>query len=317
VRLAKVLNAVGRTCITAGTLVLLFVAYQLWGTGIREAQAQDRLEKKFNDRLAQVQGDSGTLGTTSTSTPSSDTVTTETLPVTTAPPTDPAAVVEGEPIGQIEIPKIGLNAYVIEGVGDSDLHQGPGHYPGTPLPGQQGNAAIAGHRTTYGAPCGRIDELNPGDTITVTTLQGKFTYAVMKQEDGSGHIVVSPSHAEVLNDPGDGINRLTLTACHPKYSASERIIVFASLQGEPKPSSVTTHPGEVPTAPPNLDVSGDSAPKLPPILFGLLCAAIWIAAWQIGNRWRKWPAYFIGSPFFFVALFYFFENFSRLLPPNY
>jgi sortase A len=314
VRLAKVLNAVGRVCITAGVLILLFVVYQLWGTGLREAQAQDRLEKKFNQQLAQA-GDNGAVGSSSTtsssSSTSSDTVTTETLPPTTAPSTD-VPVVEGEPIGQIQIPKIGLDAYVIEGVGDADLHQGPGHYPGTPLPGQKGNAAIAGHRTTYGAPFGNIDELIPGDEITVTTVQGKFTYEVMKQQDGSGHIIVSPSAAEVLNDVGD--NRLTLTACHPKYSAAERIIVFATLKGTPKPGGAT-HPVKAEEL--DLSVSGETAPSLPPIMLALLCAVIWIAAWQIGKRWRKWPSYFIGLPFFLVALFYFFENFSRLLPPNY
>src|SRR5262245_23624916 len=167
-RLARVLGVVGRVFITAGVLILLFVAYQLWGTGIREAQAQDRLERKFNERLNQTQSDNPTIGSSSSSgapTTSSDTVTTRTLPVTTAPATD-FPVVEGEPIGRIEIPRISLDAYVVEGVGDDDLHSGPGHYPGTPMPGQEGNAAIAGHRTTYGAPFGSIDELAPGDKIT-------------------------------------------------------------------------------------------------------------------------------------------------------
>jgi sortase A len=330
VRLAKVLNAIGRTSITAGVLILLFVAYQLWGTGIRERQAQDRLERKFREQQAALQ-DNGTIATSSSSgsaSTSSDTVTTETLPVTTAP-SEGISVVEGEPIGQIKIPKIGLDAYVVEGVGDNDLHQGPGHYPSTPLPGQAGNASIAGHRTTYGAPFGSINELSPNDSITVTTLQGSFLYKVVDCDKldklldahrglhcdvGSGQIIVSPSASFVLEDLG--FNALTLTACHPKYSASERIIVFAELSGEPKPQ--LPHQVAARDAPKaSLSVSGESAPKLPVILFALLCAAIWIVAWQIGKRWRKWPSYFIGLPFFLVALFYFFENFSRLLPPNY
>ncbi len=111
-----------------------------------------------------------------------------------------------------------------------------------------------------------------------------------------------------------GKNLLTLTACHPKYSASKRIVVFAELQGEPKPA-----PPRAPDAPKPVfqGLSGERAPKLPAILYGLLCAAIWIAAWRIGKLWRKWPAYFIGFPIFLVALFFFFENFSRLLPSNY
>lgn len=314
------MNVVGRTLITAGVLVLLFVVYQLWGTGIREAQAQSRLEDQFNDKLAQVEtpGDSATIGSTTSSSPdtstSTDTVTTETLPVTTAPATD-VAPVKGEAIGQIKIPKIGLDAYVIEGVDDADLHEGPGHYPGTPLPGQDGNAAIAGHRTTYGAPFANIDELIPGDKITVTTIQGTFTYAVLAQPDGSGHIIVNPSQSEVLDDVGD--NRLTLTACHPKYSASKRIVVFAQLQGEPKPFTPPPDHDGAPETVVSLDLGTETGPKRPVFFYGLLCAAIWIAAWLIGKRWRKWPAYFIGLPFFLVALFYFFENFSRLLPSNF
>lgn len=308
-RLAKALSAVGRTCITAGVLILLFVVYQLWGTGIREAQAQDRLERQFNDKLAQADGGDG--ATVKSTIPNDGSTTTETLPVTTAAPQ--AAPPEGEVLGKIEIPRIGLTAFVIEGVSDSDLHNGPGHYPATPLPGQQGNAAIAGHRTTYGAPFARIDELAPGDPIKVTTLQGTFTYAVTRQDDGSGHIIVSPSATEVLNEVS-GKNLLTLTACHPKYSASKRIIVFAELQGEPKPAAP-----RAPDAPqPELQgLSGKRAPKLPAIMFGLLCAAVWIAAWRVGKLWRKWPSYFVGLPFFLAALFYFFENFSRLLPSNY
>jgi sortase A len=310
VRLAKVLSGVGRTCITGGVLILLFVVYQLWGTGIREAQAQDRLESQFNKKLAEVNGDTATVGPTSTTSTTTGSVPTETLPVTTAAPSP--APPEGEALGKIEIPKINLSAFVIEGVGVDDLKSGPGHYPATPLPGQKGNAAIAGHRTTYGAPFASIDELQPGDTIKVTTLQGSFTYAVARQEDGSGHIIVNPNQTEVLDDVGD--NRLTLTACHPKFSASKRIIVVAILQGEPKPAA--PRPADAPT--PELQgLSGKQAPKLPAIMFGLLCAAIWIAAWRIGKLWRKWPTYFIGLPFFLVALFFFFENFSRLLPSNF
>src|SRR2546421_12926810 len=102
--MAKVLNAVGRTLITAGVLILLFVAYQLWGTGIREAQAQDRLERQFNNKLADANGDGATVGPTSTTSTSSATAPTETLPVTTAAP-EPAPP-EGEALGKIEIPKI-------------------------------------------------------------------------------------------------------------------------------------------------------------------------------------------------------------------
>jgi len=218
---------------------------------------------------------------------------------------------EGQVLGKIEIPKIGLSAYVIEGVGVDALKNGPGHYPDTPLPGQQGNAAIAGHRSTYGAPFANVDDLDQGDPITMTTLQGVFHYSVTGQE------IVSPEDVQVLDNRG--ANELTLTACHPKYSASKRIVIHAQLEGTPVPAAPKVTEPAAAAAPKQLDanVSGEAAPKLPAILYGLLCAGIWALAWLVGKRWRKWPAYLIGLPIFLITLFYFFESFSRLLPANY
>jgi sortase A len=295
-RLAKVLGAVGRTFITAGVLILLFVAYQLWGTGLRTAQAQDDLEKDFNEILEDVQRTTTTT-TTSTTLPGEP----ETVP--TIPP-----VPEGDPTARIVAPAIGLDWIVVEGVALADLKKGPGHYPETPLPGQEGNAAIAGHRTTYGAPFHRIDELQAGDEITVTTVQGEFTYLVKEQ------LIVSPTQVDVLEDKGD--NRLTLTACHPKYSARERIVVISELAVDEEP--LPPPPRDPAAPPPTLDdIDGEGAPALPAILLGLLCVAIWLFAWLVGRRWRKWPSYAVGFPFFMVALFFFFEEFSRLLPSNF
>lgn len=320
VRLARVLGAIGRTMITFGVLILLFVVYQLWGTGIREAQAQNRLQHQFEDKLADAGSgeDSGVVGNSdpsaSSSTPS------DSAPAASAPATVPATVTsvappmtappEGDVLGKIEIPKIGLSAYMIEGVDVDDLKNGPGHYPDTPLPGQKGNSAIAGHRSTYGAPFANVDDLAQGDPITVTTLQGVFHYSVTGQE------IVSPEAVQVLDDRG--ANELTLTACHPKYSASKRIVIHAQLEGTPVAAApkadepATEAPKQL-----NASVSGEAAPKLPAILYGLLCAGIWALAWLVGKRWRKGPAYLIGLPIFLIALFYFFESFSRLLPANY
>jgi sortase A len=287
-RLAKVLSAVGRTCITVGTLLLLFVGYQLWGTGLREAQAQDRLGKKFEKVLDEAP---------------------EYAPGE-APPIEP--VPEGEPTAIIRIPKIGVDKNVVEGVGVADLKKGPGHYPETPLPGQKGNAAIAGHRTTYGAPFNRIDELVPGDEIIVETVQGTFRYEVIDDEgDGDGHTIVSPSQVEVLEDKGD--DRLTLTACHPKLSARQRIIVFAKLAGDQVALAAQT------TGQPSSldDLSGDRSSRAPAVVLFILCGAIWVFAYCFSRLWRKWPAYAVCVPFFAVGLFYFFEEFSRMLPSNF
>jgi sortase A len=304
-RLARVLGVVGRVCITAGVLILLFVAYQLWGTGIREAQAQNRLEDEFATTL----DDSSTTTTTEGSTPTSTPPTTEAAP----PPPPPD---DGSAVAQIRIPKIGVDKIVVEGVDVADLKKGPGHYPGSPLPGQPGNAAIAGHRTTYGAPFNRIDELEVGDEILATTVQGSFRYEVREQ------LIVAPDQVEVLEDFGDA--RLTLTACHPKYSARQRIVVVAALQG-PAAAASPTPPGPVDTgddareSAASLDagLGGERASAWPAVLLAVACALIWIIAWLVGTIWRKWPAYLVCLPFFLVVLFFFFEDFSRLLPANF
>ncbi|MGH9267292.1 MAG: class E sortase [Acidimicrobiales bacterium] len=198
-------------------LVLAFVAYQLWGTGIHHDRAQDRLREQFD---AQLQA----------SPPSSHLPNAATTPGAPAPAPaspGPAASAAGEPVARIRIPAIGVDEVVVERVSVGDLRTGPGHYPGTPLPGQPGNAAIAGHRTTYGAPFADVDELAPGDEIVLETTQGTFRYQVTGQQ------IVRPDQVEILEDAGD--DRLTLTSCHPKYSARQRIVVTAMLSDTPAP----------------------------------------------------------------------------------
>ena len=85
---------------------------------------------------------------------------------------------DGDAVGKILIDRIGLSSVVVEGTDAGDLRKGPGHYPGTPLPGQRGTVAIAGHRTTYGAPFRKIDKVKPGDEVTVVMPYGRFTYKV-------------------------------------------------------------------------------------------------------------------------------------------
>jgi sortase A len=307
-RLATVLGAIGRACITAGVLILLFVTYQLWGTGIREAQAQNRLEDEFEERIADLDGSDG-AGPPTTAPDGGGT------PTTVGPPPPPPA--DGDAMAHIRIPAIDVDKIVVEGVTVSDLKRGPGHYPDSPLPGQPGNAAIAGHRTTYGAPFNRIDELETGDEILITTLQGSFTYEVREQ------LIVAPDQVEVLDDFGD--DRLTLTACHPKYSARQRIVVVAALQGEAAPAPATPPSAGTDSQDDGSDagrtidagLGGERASAWPAVMLGVACALIWIAAWLLGKLWRKWPAYAVGLPVFLVVLFFFFENFSRLLPANF
>jgi sortase A len=234
-------GGIGKTLIATGLLLFGFVAYQLWGTGIETARAQNSLENEFEELLA------GTPPTTAAPTPTSvddtmpsdssvDTVPIESTPqdtvaATTVPDSVAAAaalpqIAEGDPIARIEMPRIGVDKIVVAGVEKDDLKKGPGHYPETPLPGQLGNSAIAGHRTTFGQPFFDVDKLDNGDEIIVTTLTGRYVYRVTGQQ------IVSPSDYQVIATTDPTRATLTLTSCHPKYTARERIIIFAELDAD-------------------------------------------------------------------------------------
>jgi sortase A len=128
---------------------------------------------------------------------------------------------DGDPLGRISIPAIGVSSVVVAGTGTSDLRRGPGHYPGTPLPGASGTVAIAGHRTTYGAPFRKLDKLGKGDRIEVRMPYGTFVYRVEQRR------IVAPTALWVTHRTS--YDRLILSACHPLYSAAQRIVVFARL----------------------------------------------------------------------------------------
>jgi len=128
----------------------------------------------------------------------------------------------GDPLGRIRMPRIGVSEVFVEGTGTADLRKGPGHYPATPLPGQRGTIGIAGHRTTYGAPFHDVDDLRPGDRIELAMPYGRFTYRVERTR------IVPPTATEVTDRVG--YDRLVLSACHPLYSAAQRIVVFARLE---------------------------------------------------------------------------------------
>ena len=285
----------GRGLITLGILILLFVAYQLWGTRIYADQQQSRLSREFATELHKA---------TPTTTPQ-----TSTAPTTTT--TEPAPPPPGGAVARIEIPKIGVNAIVVDGVDTDDLRMGPGHYPLTPLPGQLGNSAIAGHRTTYGAWFGNIDQLSSGDEILLRTVQGSFRYRVYQQ------LIVNPSDVAVLGPDAGRPATLTLTTCNPKYSASQRLVVKAALEN---PAQALPAPRGLPN-PKKLaaetSLSGDSGSLVPALLTGLLAAAVGGLWWLIFHRHRRLANWIIGAIPFAVALFYFFTYLERLLPANY
>jgi sortase A len=138
-----------------------------------------------------------------------------------APPADPRARTPIVQVGEIRIPKIGLVHPVYEGVTLTVIDKGPGHWPGSAMPGQLGNAVFAGHRTTKTKPFRNVDQLVPGDEIIFTTAAGTFTYRMTRQE------IVSPKDVWIVNPTPDAT--VTLFACHPPGSARQRIVVRGSL----------------------------------------------------------------------------------------
>ncbi|MFI0487272.1 class E sortase [Actinomadura sp. 9N215] len=193
-----VIRGMGELCITAGLIVMLFVTYELWGTGRYTQDQQDRLGDELLKNWGQV--------------------TTERVQL-------------GKGLAMIRIPRFGKDFHfvIIEGVERKDLRKGPGHYPGTALPGQVGNFVVSGHRTTYSAPFNRLGELDRGDKILIDTRDKQYVYQV------TGREIVKPSATEVTAPVPLHPKRrptkplITLTTCHPKYSAAERMIIFGEL----------------------------------------------------------------------------------------
>src|SRR3954451_17217192 len=228
-----VVDRIGRTLIGLGLMMFAFVAYQLWGTGIQTAQAQRTLSREFEEQVAKAPADTTTtvpvtvpevtVPSTSVSVPVS------TVPTTTSPAPAAAKPVPGdeEAVARLEIPRMNLNRIVVEGATADALTKGPGHFPETPLPGQLGNAAIAGHRTTHLHPFFDIDKLQPGDEIIVTTLNGRYTYSVTGTE-----VVAPDDYNEVIPTTDPTKATLPLVSCTPRYSATNRFVVHADLVPE-------------------------------------------------------------------------------------
>ena len=208
VMVRRLLRGTGWTFIGMGSFVLYFLVYQLVGTNAVTSRGQSELRSELQREW-----------TAAAAAP--------------APAADPEEVVpkrpaRGKALAVLDIPKIQLdNKVIVEGVGRDDLRKGPGHVPSTVLPGQDGTFGVSGHRTTYGAPFYRLNELAKGDTITVVSKEAIYTYTVTKTE------IVRPTDTQVLDDvegqDGKPKATITLTTCHPRYSARQRLIVFGDL----------------------------------------------------------------------------------------
>jgi sortase A len=208
----RLTRGLGELLITAGIVVALFLAYQLWVTDLFAVRTQDRLHHQLDQAWQRPPAPRA---------PADDRVR----------PASPPPVDLGDGLAILRVPRFGRDYFpvVVEGVAAADLRRGPGHIPGTALPGQLGNFVVSGHRTTYGKPFSRLDELKVGDPLVVEVRDRYYTYRV------TGSEVVAPNRVDVTYPvpklPGVAPTKalITLTTCHPKFSASHRLIVYGEL----------------------------------------------------------------------------------------
>jgi sortase A len=203
------IQILGWALIWTGLYIFGYLGWQLVGTDLVnervQAEAVQDLHVFFQDERVHLPPAQPVAGE-------------EGIPLEYFPEDEP---VESTEFAKIRVPKLRLDAVVFEGVTRDTLTQGPGHMPGTPLPGQPGNAVISGHRTTYGRPFFDFDLLEPGDRIEVETSIGIHVYEVRES------LIVAPTDVWVTDDKAGGW--LTLTTCNPKFSARERLIISAEM----------------------------------------------------------------------------------------
>jgi sortase A len=201
----RFLRGTGWTFIGMGCFVLYFLVYQLVGTNATASQEQSSLRKQLESSWTAQAG----------------------IPAGRSSQPRSKAIPVGRGVALLQIPRIKVTQVVVQGVGRADLKKGPGHVPSTAMPGQVGTFGVSGHRTTYGAPFFRLDELNRGDVITVVTKESIFTYQVTAKK------VVPPTDTSVLDNVRGRDGKLeatiTLTTCNPRFSARQRLIIFGNL----------------------------------------------------------------------------------------
>ncbi len=275
-----------------GIITLLFVGWQLWGTAIAQHHSQSVLKSEFEVKAR----------------PSIDLPESRStlIPATTHIPDPP----QGSVMAHLQIPHIGLNEYVVSGTDTADLALGPGHYLGTAMPGQAGNVAIAGHRTTHGAPFNRLGELAPGDAIYLTTLSGQRLMYVVAEPP----FAVSPSDVTVLNYFGD--NRLTLTTCNPEFSSAQRLIVVAAYQppGATHPAPIAKGQGRPYLLAPS-QTSGWQFSLLPLLFLEIgLMVALGLAFSRMTKVYGHEGRWLILVPIWAAALLALFETLISFLP---
>ncbi|MBE0447784.1 MAG: class E sortase [Actinobacteria bacterium] len=220
---AKILRIIGLLLIAVGAFIILQFIYSDIYTGLNQRKLHDRWAREAS-RATSV-ADSTHSASWARETASATTTAEETTPADNKPmPTTKQRIKipEKKPFARIVIPKIGLDAIVVEGASKEALKLGPGHMEETAYPGEVGNLVISGHRVTYSRPFYHLDELEKGAPIYIHTTSQKFTYYVVEKK------VVKPADASVIQPTQD--RTLTLTTCNPLFSARTRLIIVAKMR---------------------------------------------------------------------------------------
>lgn len=214
--LGTALGIIGELLLTVGVLILLYVAYVLWGTGIQTERAQDDMRERIEAFWQPTPAEAPAADESAESEPDASA----------------DSAVDGV-FGIIRIPRLGADWewVVVDDVDLGSLARGPGHYPTSAGPGELGNIAIAGHRSGHGAPFHNLDRLQIGDTIEIETVDGVWTYTV-----DTAPTIIQPTDVWVLAPvPGASADvepterRITLTTCHPRYGSTQRMYVSGVL----------------------------------------------------------------------------------------
>jgi sortase A len=262
--------------LVVATLFGTFAAYELWFSGLLQSRSQAALLSEFKRSLAL-----------------------DDTPQLVTPPI-------GHPVGVVEIPRLGSEQVIVQGIGSDQTKIGPGHDPSSPAPGQAGNSVLIGRRTTYGAPFRHLDALRAGDSIIVTTRQGQFLYSVV-----SSHSAPLGDLRAVAASPSALI---TLITSDPAYHPDHELVVVAKMHGDglrlPGPLPLRP-PGDRPGRSTNLDGWGSI------LLWGeLLAAAIGGTLYLYRRRWNPAVTYLLTTPVLIALAVLFYRAVDGLLPPT-
>lgn len=301
-RVVRIIGILGRIFVGAGLILLFYTAYLLWGTGVYTKQEQRRATAELARNPIVSEEKLSTSG--------------EIPPA--RPPGGGAKL--GEPLFTLKVPKIGLETVVVQGVGREELKKGPGHFPDcrstngndcvsdTKYPGEKGNVPISGHRTTYGAPFFRLNELEKGDVIDFVSGRVRYRYKVNE----AGKVVDPVTGFREVEQHGR--DEVTLTTCHPRFSAAQRLIVHGEYMGASLISNTPTT-SRSPTQP----VPGQQ-PAVPAdvLTLGSIAAVSALGALGLSKRHRLTAVYIslvaVGAAGLWIAVF---PRVLALMPANY